>query len=157
MSSRAEALASKVESANNGLLAAIEQTTDAQWSTKCLEGDWTQGFVGYHAATSIGNITQLVKAMANGEPRPPVTFEQIDQMNAVFHGEHANATRQEAVEMVRANSGPSVAMVSGLSDADLDRTVTLAVGMPPVTVEQVVEMLLVGHPANHTASMLQGR
>lgn len=157
MSARAEALARKVETANKELLATIERSSDDQWTAKCADGDWTQGFVGYHAATSIGNITQLVKSIAAGQPNQPITFDQIDQMNALFHGQHANATKQDAVDMVRANSPAAVAMVKGLSDAELDRTTTLAVGMPPASVEQIVEMLLVGHPTNHMESIRKAR
>ena len=44
-----------------------------------------------------------------------------------------------------------------LSDAELDRVVTLATDIPPVKVEQVVEMLLVGHPTGHRESIIKAR
>ena len=157
MGSRAEALAQRVEQANNDLIATIEETDDEQWSGKCADGDWTQGFAGYHAAASIGNITAMVQGMARGEPFQPVSFAQIDQINAAFHAEHAGCTKAEAVELARANSPAAVAMVAGLSDDELDREVKLATDLPPLRVEQIVEMLLIGHPTGHRDSIVNAR
>lgn len=157
MSSRAKALAQRVEQANADLLATIEASSSEQWTAKCADGEWTQGFAGYHAAASIGNITGMVRAMASGEAFPPVTFAQIDDQNAAFHEEHSGCTRAEALDVARANSPTAVAMVAGLSDPELDRHVTLAVGVPPMSIEGVVEMLLIGHPAGHTESIVKAR
>ena len=52
MSDRTDDLAKKVEQANNYLLRAIENSTDEQWRAKCADGEWAQGFAGYHAAAS---------------------------------------------------------------------------------------------------------
>ena len=52
MSTRAESLATKVEQANSALEAAVQGTNDAQWKAKCADGEWSQGFSGFHAAGS---------------------------------------------------------------------------------------------------------
>jgi hypothetical protein len=157
MSERAKALASRVADANRALVSTIEESTDEQWGGGCADGEWTQGFSCYHAAASIGNITDMVQAMASGAEMPAVTFEQIDQINADFHSQHAQCTKQEALDLARANSPGAAEMVAGLSDAELDREVNLAAGLPPMKVEQVVEMLLIGHPTNHRASVVNAR
>ena len=157
MTARSEALAAKVEQVNNKLVDAIDGSTPEQWVAKCADGDWSQGFSGYHAAGSVGNIAGMVKGMASGKPFTPVTFAQIDQMNAVVHGEHAQATKAEALALAKSNSPAAVEMVRNLTDGDLDRKVTLAVGLPEMTVEQVVEMLMVGHTAGHTESIVKAR
>lgn len=158
MSNRAEQLAAKVESANNDLVAAIESTTPEQWTAKCADGDWSQGFAAFHAANSIGFISGMIQGMANGVEMPPITFEQIDAQNAEQHKEHAaTCTKQQALEAAKTNSPVAVGMVRGLSDEQLDRKVNLAVGLPELNVEQVIEMLMVGHAAGHTQSMLNAR
>lgn len=157
MSDRARELAARVSKANADLLATIEASSDEQWKARCADGEWTQGFAGYHAAASIGNITGMVNGLAKGEPFQPVSFAMIDQMNAAFHAEHAGATKAEAMETARTNSPAAVDMVAGLSDAELDREVKLATDLPPLKVEQVVEMLLVGHPSGHRESIVNAR
>jgi hypothetical protein len=157
MSDRARALAERVGKANADLLATIEASNDEQWQAKCADGEWTQGFAGYHAAASIGNITGMVQGLAKGEPFQPVSFAQIDQINAAFHAEHAGATKAEAIETARSNSPGAIEMVAALSDAELDREVKLATDLPPLKVEQVVEMLLIGHPAAHRESIVNAR
>jgi hypothetical protein len=44
-------------------------------------------------------------------------------------------------------------MIRALTDDQLDRKVSMLTGMPEMTIEQVTEMLLIGHPAGHTASI----
>jgi len=157
MSSRAEVLASKVEGANKALIAAIEGSSEDQWKAGCADGEWSQGFAGYHAANSIGFITGMVKGMTDGAAMEPVHLADIDAMNAQSHSEHANCTKAEALDLARTNSPMAVAMVRGLSDEQLDRKAKLALELPEMTVEQVAEMLLVGHPAGHTESIVKAR
>jgi hypothetical protein len=157
MSSRADTLAERVQQANDALRETVEQSTPDQWRARCADGEWTQGFAAFHAANSIALIPVWVGALANGEPFTPVTFEQIDQMNAGFHAENAGRTREETLEAIRANSPASVEMVRNLSDEQLDRKVAFAVGVPEMSVEQVIEMLMVGHPEAHRASIVNAR
>jgi DinB superfamily len=153
MSDRIENLAKKVEQANNDLLGAVERVTDERWRAKCADGDWTQGFAGYHAAASIGGITSMLQGLVKGVKLPPVTMADIDQRNASLLKEHEGCTKQETLEMIRANSPASMQFVRGLSDADLDRKVSLLTDAPEMTIEQVAEMLLVGHPTGHAQSI----
>lgn len=157
MSTRSEGLASKVEKSNNDLLATAESSTDEQWRAICADGDWTQGFAAYHAAASITYISGMVEAMAGGQSLPPITMAQIDENNAAQAKENAARTKQEAVGLIRSNSPAAVQMVRGLTDEQLDRKAALLVGMPEVSVEQVIEMLLVGHPAGHAQSIRGAR
>jgi hypothetical protein len=157
MTQRSESLANRLQQANDALLAAVEHSTAEQWQARCADGEWTQGFSGYHAGASIGNITGMVQAMADGQPFAPVTFNQIDQMNAEFLSQHADCTRDETLALIRQNSPASVAFVRNLTDQQLDHKVSLAVGLPEMSVEQVIEMLMIGHPAGHMQSILNAR
>jgi hypothetical protein len=157
MSARTDALARKVEKVNDDLRAVIEQSTPAQWSAKCADGDWTQGFSGFHAANSVGFITGMIQGLANGVGLPPMTMADIDQQNAGQLAEHSGCTKEQALELLKAGSPASVQMVRGLSDEQLDRKVSLLTGMPEMSVEQVIEMLMIGHAAGHTASIKNAR
>jgi DinB superfamily len=153
MSDRIENLAKKVEQANNDLLSAVEGVNDEQWRERCADGDWTKGFAGYHAAASIGGITGMLQGLVNGVKLPPMTMADIDQQNAGQLKEHEGCTKQETLEMLRTNSPASMQFVRGLSDADLDRKVSLLTDVPEMTIERVAEMLLVGHPTGHAQSI----
>ena len=157
MSDRTDDLAKKVEQANKYLLRAIESSTDEQWRAKCADGDWAQGFAAYHAAASIGGITGMLQGLAQGVKLPPMTMADVDQQNVGQLKEHEGCTKQEALDMFRTNSPASVQFVRSLSDADLDRKVSLLTEMPEMTIEQVAEMLLVGHPTAHAQSITNAR
>ena len=157
MGARAEALAVRVEEANKALLAAAESSTDEQWSARCADGEWAQGFAAYHAGASIGTITGMVQSMANGGSLPPIDFAAIDQMNAAFHAEHGDRTKAEALAVIRENSPAAAALVRRLSDDQLDTKGHLAAVGADITVEGLIEMLLIGHPTGHTESITKAR
>jgi hypothetical protein len=51
----------------------------------------------------------------------------------------------------------ATAYLRSLSDENLDRTVILPIfGENPVTVQQVIEWVLIGHAADHANSLRQG-
>jgi hypothetical protein len=157
MSARTDGLAKKVEQANNDLRAAIEESTPEQWRAKCADGEWTQGFSAFHAANSVGFISGMVQGLADGQTLPPMTMADIDQQNAGQLAEHADSTQGQALELIKANSPASLQMLRGLSDEQLDRKVSLLTGMPEMSVEQVIEMLMIGHTVGHTASIKNAR
>jgi hypothetical protein len=157
MSDRSETLARKVEQANNALLATVQASTPDQWKAKCADGEWTQGFASFHAASSIGFITGMVQGLASGQTLPPMTMADIDQQNAGQHQEHAGATKEQALSLIGESSSASAQMVRGLTDAQLDRKAALLTGMPELSIEQVIEMLMIGHAAGHTDSIRKAR
>jgi hypothetical protein len=158
MSARADALAEKVQGANDALKQAIESSSDEQWKAKCSDGVWTQGFAGYHAANSIGFITGMIQGLAAGQALPPITMAQIDEGNAQDAQAHMDTcSKQEVLSTIASNSPASVQLVRGLSDEQLDRRVSLLQGAPEMSVEQVIELLLVGHSAGHTATITGAR
>jgi len=149
MGTRSESLATKVEQSIKDLLAAVQTSTPEQWAARCSDGEWTQGFAAFHAATAVGEITQMVRGVAEGQPFPRWTMEEIDAGNAVQAKEHAGCTKRETIDLIR-NSAPAAAsMVRSLSDAQLDRKVQLFESMPEMTVEALIQMALVGHAAYH--------
>jgi len=157
MGTRSESLATKVEQSIKDLLAAVEASTPEQWAARCTDGEWTQGFAAFHAATAVGEITQTVKGIAEGQPFPRWTMERIDAGNAVQANEHAGCTKAETIDLIR-NSAPAAAsMVRSLSDAQLERKVQLLDSMPEVTVETMVEMALVGHATYHLQTITGAR
>jgi hypothetical protein len=157
LGTRSEELAEKVEQANSDLLATAEKTSDEQWTAKCADGEWTQGFAAWHAGNSIGFVSGMVQDLASGAPFTPTTMAAIDQNNAEANRDHANCTKAEAIDAIKQNAPAAAQLVRSLSDEQLDRKATLLEGMPEFSVQQVIEMLLIGHPQGHTQSITNAR
>lgn len=157
MGTRAEDLATKVEQSANDLLAAVEASSPEQWAAPCSDGEWSQGFAAFHAAAAIGPIAQRVKEVADGQPFPKMTMDDIHAGNAVQAKEHADCTVAETVDLIKGSAPAAVSMVRALSDAQLDRKVHLMDGMPETTVEMMIQLALIGHPTAHLVAIKGAR
>jgi hypothetical protein len=153
MSTRSESLATAVDQSNKALLAAVEGSTPEQWAATCGDGEWTNGFAAFHAAVALGNIAQVVKSVAEGEPFPKITLEELDAQNAVQAREHADCTPAETVELIKKAAPAATSIVRSLSDEQLDGKVELFGGMPEVTLETLVQMAVIGHATYHRTTM----
>ena len=153
MAERAEALAAKFEAANNDVIATVEAASDEQWAATCADEGWSVGVVAHHIAGGTPLITGLVQALASGADLPALTSEQLDQGNAQHAQEHANCTKEETLEMLRTGGPAAVTAVRGLSDEQLDRSSTVIAGVPDMSVEQVIENVLIHSATGHLASI----
>jgi hypothetical protein len=160
MGARAEGLAAKLEAAHNDLVAAIEGASGEDWNSTCSDGEWTKGYAAYHAAANIGGISGMVRTVAGGQPFKPsvASWDAINAMNAEHAKEHAGCTPADALELLRRDGPDAVAMVRGLSDEQLDIKVPPVMdGMPELSVEQHVEMVLIGHTTEHLRTIIGSR
>jgi hypothetical protein len=147
MSERAKTLAHQLEQANQALIATIEGLSDAQWQAKTPGDGRTVGVVAHHVAASHKSVAGLVGAITHGKAIPGLTMDMIHAGNAAHAAQHARCTMAETLTLLRENGAAAVATVRGLSDVDLDRTATLPMGT--ITVTKLVEMVLIGHAADH--------
>ena len=154
---RSETLAMKLEKTIEGLLAAVEASTPEQWAAPCSDGEWTQAFAAYHAATTIGVVAQVVKDVAGGQPFPKMTMEELDSQNAAQAKEHADCTTAETIALIKESTPIATSVVRSLSDEQLDRKIQLLDSMPEVTVEMMAEMGLVGHAGYHLQTITGAR
>lgn len=153
MGARAEQLASKLDQSCREINAAVERLSDAEWKTVASAEQWSVGVVAHHIAESHAEEAGFVQMIANGQPVPPLTMEMIDLGNARHAREYANVTKAATVALLQANGAQAVAMVRGLSDAEIDRSGTLLVGTPPVTAAQAIQEILIDHVYEHLASI----
>ncbi|MCI0890515.1 MAG: DinB family protein [Chloroflexi bacterium] len=153
MAERSEALAAKFEAANNDVIATIEAASDEQWKTVCADEGWSVGVVAHHIGGGHPLIAGLVQGLASGADIPPLTSEQLDQANAQHANDHANCTKEETLEMLRTGGSTAASAVRGLTDEQLDRSSTVIAGAPDMTVEQVIENVMIGSVTGHHASI----
>ena len=157
MSTRSESLAAKVDESLKNLLTAVEASRQEQWTAPCSDGEWTQGFAAFHAATNVAPIAQRVKEVAEGQPFPKISMDEINASNAVEAKEHAACTMAETIDLIKGSAPAAVSTVRSLSDTQLGIKVQLLEGMPAMTVEMMVEMALVGHAAYHLQTIMGAR
>ena len=153
MSERAEALAAQFEQANNDLIKAVESMSDAQWKATCTSEGWPVGVTAHHVGGGHHAIGGLAQAIANGQPVPPLSMEQINQGNAQHAQQYANCNKAETLELLRRDGDAAASMVRGLSDEQLQRSASVIGNQ--MTAEQVIQNILIGHVQMHGASIKQ--
>ena len=152
MSARADKLAKQFEDKARELTETIEKLSDADWK-KATSAGWPIGVMAHHVAGSHEPIAGLVRGVASGETLPPITMAMIDEGNAKHAKEFAGCTKQETLALHQKGVGTAAGTVRGLSDAELDKSSVVLTGMPAMTVQQMVEGILINHIEDHLGSI----
>src|SRR5215213_5000473 len=155
MSERARELATQLEQINQQVIDTISGDTDL--SVTCPSEGWTAAAVGAHVGGAHRGILEgLIQPIVAGREIPS-TVGPTDEGNAKQAAENAALPQDQILTLLRDHGAMAAAYLRTLSDADLDRTVILPVfGENPVTVQQVIEWVLIGHAADHANSLQQG-
>ena len=88
-----------------------------------------------------------------GEPLPKLTSEIIDQMNARHAEKHAGCTKNEVLGILEAKVPEFVRYVAGLSDEDVDRAGYLALLGSDVSIEKLIELVVLNSGRKHLENM----
>jgi hypothetical protein len=153
MGARADALAKRFEETSKAVTDVLTRLSDADWKKMTSGEKWSVGVVAHHIAMGHAGISNIVKTVASGKAVPSLTMAALDQMNAQHAKEHAHCTKAETLELHKKNAAAAAAIVRGLSDAELDRSGAVLVGMPAMTTQQVVERVLIDHANGHLGSI----
>ena len=152
MEQRSQALAERFEQVTRQLAATIERCSDAQWKTKTTGEQWSIGVVAHHIAQSNEAVAGIVKLIATGQSVPPLTMEMIHQGNAEHARQFANVGKDETLALLRKTAAAAAGTVRGLSAEQLARTAPV-IGGAPMSAEQMVERVLIGHVVGHHDSI----
>src|SRR4051812_40097971 len=110
MDTRAAQLAASFERANDAVIAAIEGCSESQLRAACDGETWPVVVTAHHVAVTYPAFADMVRRLANGEPLPALTMEQLDGANAQHADQSANVSREETVGLLR-QEGAAVANV----------------------------------------------
>ena len=151
-STRAEALALRLEAGAQALADLATSLSDSEWQTR-LPGDGrTVGVVVHHVASVYPVEIQLAQVLAAGNAVTGVTWDAIHAMNADHAKAHAAVTRAEALELLAKNSAAAAAAIRALSDAELDSAAPLSLNADaPLTCQFMLEDHAVRHSYHHAA------
>src|SRR3954469_10202828 len=105
MSTRADALAKRIEEGAAGLAAFAEGLSEADWRTPVSSSDRrTVGQIVNHVALVYPIEVDLARAIAGGKAVTDVTWQVVADLNAGHARDHAEVTKTEALESLRRNS-----------------------------------------------------
>jgi hypothetical protein len=153
MSQRAKELSERFRKFNNEVIAFVEKCSDENWGKVCPGEVWPVGVVARHIAAGHYSAFGLAKMIVDGKQLPELTQETIDRGNAQHAQKHANCTKDEVLGILR-EKGASVAdYVSGLDDADLDRTSNLSVAGGTISAQQFIENIIILSGTEHLSNM----
>lgn len=154
MSDRAEALAERIEQGALALLDFAEGLSDAEWRTVVPPDGRTVGVIVHHVASVYPLEVDLARQMASGKAVSGVTWAAVAEMNAKHARDHADVTKEAALELLRTNSQQAVERVRQFSDGELDRAVTLSLnGDAPLTAQFMIEDHALRHSFHHLAKI----
>jgi len=154
MSSKAADLAAKLEQANAAVIEAVENSSEADWQRVTSGEGWTVGVTARHIAISHLPIMGLVELVASGGEVPVITMDMFHAGNAQHAQEHASCTRDEVLEILERDGKAAADKLRGLTDDQLERSASMAfAGGAEMSALQIVEGILLGHPAQHLESI----
>lgn len=151
MSQRSEALAKQFEDVHSQFKSAIESMSDEKWRATTHEEGWTAGVAAHHAISSTEPLTGFVVAASTGQPFPPITPQQLDELNAQHAKAFANVSKADVLAELNKSVPPAAALIRSLTDEQLDRQADTPFG-GPMTTEQIITNVMIGHAQTHLAS-----
>ena len=153
MGAKGEAFAKEFEAKVQEASTLLGKLTDADWKKTTGGEHWTVGATTHHLAGSYEPITGIIKTLAAGNSVPNFTPQMLDERNAQHAKEFAGCDRAETIALFKKGAAGAVAVVRGLSDAELAMRGTVFTGIPPMSAEDMVKRALLGHLDEHIGSI----
>ena len=153
MSERAKELAEKLEAFRSDIVTFVENCSEDDWGKTCSAEGWPVRVVARHLGAAHLGVLDLARMLVAGAPLPNLTSEIIDQMNAQHAEKHAGCTKDEVLGILGAKVPEFVRYVAGLSDEDLNRAEYLALLGSDVSVEKLVELVVLNSGKEHFKNM----
>jgi DinB superfamily len=153
MGAKAEALAKQFEAKAKEATSVLEKLSDADWKKMTQGEKWSVGVTAHHLAQSHAGIAGLIKSLASGQHTASISMDDINAGNAKHAKDFANVGKADTVALHKKNVAEAAAVVRSLDDAALARSAAALKGMPPMTTEQAVVGILIGHMDGHIDSI----
>jgi hypothetical protein len=152
MGERAQALADRLEQANQALLAMLSACSEDDWGKQVGSDKRPVGVIAHHVAAAQAFVLGLAQEVAAGRPLPALTWDMVHQGNAQHAEQQAGCPKAETLELLRRNSAESARVIRGMSDEQLSRSSTWDLS-GNVTTERVIEVHMIDHVHEHLATI----
>jgi len=153
MGAKGETLAKQFEAKAQEATAVLERLSEADWKKVSPGEKWSVGVIAHHIAQSHMGIAGLIKSLASGHHTASISMDDINAGNAQHAKDFATVGKNETVALHKKNAAEAATIVRGLDDASLGRSAPALKGMPPMTTEQAVVGILIGHMEDHLGSI----
>lgn len=154
MTTRSDALATRLESGAQALATLAESLTPEQWQTRLPKDGRKIGVVVHHVANMYPLEIQLAQTLAEGKPISGVTWDAVHELNAGHATEQANVTREAALAHLRTTSTAAAAAIRALTDEQLDKAAPISLNDDaPLTCQFFLEDHAVRHSYHHLAGI----
>ena len=151
MSQRSNALADALEEGARALAQFANSLTEQEWQTRLPHDGRKIGVIVHHVATVYPLEIGFARTIAAGKPEP-ITAQAINEMNAGHAQENDAVTKDETLELLKANSTAAAAAIRSLTDEELDRAApVLLYGNAKLTCQFILEDHAVRHSSHHLA------
>ena len=156
MGEQVEALAERFEAINREVIALAESLTEQQWQQTCPGEDWPIGVALHHIAVSHPGIAAWAVRLAHQKP-VRISHDQVNEINRQHAAGGENYTREVTLELLAANGAAAAQAIGQLEDEQLANSAPfLPAGEGKVrNCRQIIEYVLIGHPAEHLQSIRQ--
>ena len=153
MGAKSEAFAKQFEAKAQEATGVIEKLSDQDWKKVTAAEKWPVGVVVHHVAGSHEPIANIITTVAAGQSIPNFTMAMLDEMNAKHAKDFAGCTKAETLALHKQGAAAAASVVRGLNDDQLGKSGTVLAGNPPMTAEQVINMILIHHIDDHFGSI----
>lgn len=150
--SRANALADRLEQGARALADAATVLTETDWQTRIPHDGRKIGVVVHHVATMYPLEIQLAQTLALAQPVTGVSWDAVHEINAAHARENETVTKEAALELLRRNSAAAAAAIRALTNEELDNAAPVSLySDAPLTCQFFLEDHAVRHSYHHLA------
>jgi hypothetical protein len=150
MSTRAKALADRLERGVRDLVAFARDLTPSEWKARVPKDGRTVGVVVHHVASVFPIEIHLAQVLASGKPVTGVTMTDIHDANSAHARDNADVTKEDALRLLERNGEAAAVVVRNLTDEQLDRAAPVSLYEDaPLTTQFMLEDHAVRHSYHH--------
>ena len=153
MGSRAEALAERFHQARAELIAIIERSDPQQMQAHCHGEQCTVAALASHVAGIHAFGADWVQKAVRGEPLAAITMDEANAMTAEQMARDADRNKEDVLRELRQNGDAAEHVVRGVRDEELDRTVLVPLFDGEMTIERLIEYVVIGDVEEHLQSI----
>jgi hypothetical protein len=162
MSDHTRALAAQFRHMNAEVIRFAQECSPDDWRRMVPHEGRSVAYLIDHIAWGYRAETKAIRAIVTGQEQPlawdelPPTFtmEELHAMNATRWEADPYPDREETIARLRAEGERTAAVLSGLSEAELERTIAYG-PIPAMSIAQFIERLVIGHAGRHLPGIRQ--
>ncbi len=162
MSDHARALTAQFRQMNAEVIRFAQDCAPDDWRRMVPHEGRSVAYLIDHIAWGYRTETKAIRAIVTGQeqPRawdelpPSFTMEELHAMNAKRWEAEPYPDRAETIARLRAEGERTEAVVSGLSETELERTIAYG-PIPAMSIAQFIERFVIGHAGRHLPGIRQ--